>query len=194
MESAFASTRSLLHRLAANAIQTGTVTSVLAIVTLLVFLTNPHSNLVIAFEFTLGRVYSLTLLYNLNQRRRITGSEKDSSGGFPERTHGLGPTNPITLTEIHVQCDVQTDGEDAIKSYPGTVRYRLLQLPRLNPDTDRHSLLPSCRWTTSLVSPLPPGLPPSRPRTQHWHTAPRSSRTKPTATDHVNLRGLRTEL
>jgi hypothetical protein len=92
LESAFAATRGLLHRLAAAAAQTGAVTSLLALAALAAFLQDTRSNVVIALEFALGRVYTLTLLYNLALR-----AAAGAPGGSAGSVHRLSAA-PVTTT------------------------------------------------------------------------------------------------
>ncbi|KAJ6550961.1 hypothetical protein DFH09DRAFT_1366498 [Mycena vulgaris] len=65
-------TRSVLDRLVILTIQTGTATATLAVVTLITFLLKEETN---SIAYTLGRVYMLSMLANLN----IRGSGKSAS-------------------------------------------------------------------------------------------------------------------
>ncbi|KAJ7864347.1 hypothetical protein B0H13DRAFT_2281909, partial [Mycena leptocephala] len=62
-------TRSVLDRLMALTIQTGTATATLALATLIAFLLKEESNVPVGIAYTLGRVYVLSMLSNLNVRR-----------------------------------------------------------------------------------------------------------------------------
>jgi hypothetical protein len=59
-------TDGMIHTLIVNAIRTGAVTSLLATSFLISYAVSSHSNISIGFGFCLGRVYSITLLYNIN--------------------------------------------------------------------------------------------------------------------------------
>lgn len=65
------STRALTSRLIMVAIQSGTVTTVLALLTLSIFLAKPRTNDSAYLSLSIGRVYTLTMLFNLNLRRNL---------------------------------------------------------------------------------------------------------------------------
>lgn len=67
-------TKSALSRLTKYTIQSGTVTTVLALVVLAIYLARPASNDSAYFSFYLGRAYTLTMLFSLNMRRRLKES------------------------------------------------------------------------------------------------------------------------
>ncbi|KAJ7223554.1 hypothetical protein GGX14DRAFT_427807 [Mycena pura] len=84
--------RSVLKRLVAVTIQTGTATSTLAVATLIAFLLKEESNLSVGIAYTLGRVYMLSMLANLNVRR--TGrSAPDTTRNV---SSAVGPTLSFT--------------------------------------------------------------------------------------------------
>ncbi|KAF7304135.1 hypothetical protein MIND_00645100 [Mycena indigotica] len=68
-KSAFARTQSVIQRLIVGAIQTGSVTAVMAVVTLTTFVVWPRTSISLAPWFLLGRLYGCTLLFNLVARR-----------------------------------------------------------------------------------------------------------------------------
>ncbi|KAJ7266099.1 hypothetical protein C8J57DRAFT_1619399 [Mycena rebaudengoi] len=68
-ESPFKETRSLLNRLVAQTIQTGTSGASVALAVLVTFLANPESNVPTGIAYLLGRVYCITMLANLNSRK-----------------------------------------------------------------------------------------------------------------------------
>ncbi|KAJ7323818.1 hypothetical protein DFH08DRAFT_1028573 [Mycena albidolilacea] len=76
-KSSFKETRSLLNRLVAKTIQTGTAGASIALAVLIAFLANKESNVPTGIAYTLGRVYCITMLSNLNSRK----IEKSWSGG-----------------------------------------------------------------------------------------------------------------
>lgn len=65
------STRTLLSRLILTAIQSGTVTSIFAIIVVVTIVTRPTTNDSAYISFSLGHVYNLSMLLNLNLRRRL---------------------------------------------------------------------------------------------------------------------------
>ncbi|KAJ7140682.1 hypothetical protein C8R44DRAFT_974498 [Mycena epipterygia] len=83
MKSAFKDTQNVIKRLIRSSIQTGTITSIFAAIVLITYLTDKQSNVTVAIGFCLGRIYTLTLLHNLNNRSQIGGSTSDSSDGPP---------------------------------------------------------------------------------------------------------------
>ncbi|KAJ7842167.1 hypothetical protein B0H13DRAFT_2098950 [Mycena leptocephala] len=89
VKSSFKETRSLLNRLVAQTIQTGTAGATIALAVLVAFLANKESNVPTGIAYCLGRVYCITMLANLN--RRITGktwSSKGLSSGANRETRG----------------------------------------------------------------------------------------------------------
>ncbi|KAJ7062695.1 hypothetical protein C8F01DRAFT_1134974 [Mycena amicta] len=62
-------TRSVLDRLVVLTIRTGTATATLAVATVIAFLLNDETNISVGIAYTLGRVYVLSMLANLNVRR-----------------------------------------------------------------------------------------------------------------------------
>ncbi|KAF5340083.1 hypothetical protein D9758_013145 [Tetrapyrgos nigripes] len=56
------------RRLAILSLKTGTITSVFAVASTIVYATNRQTNAIFTICFCIGRLYSLTLLYNLNVR------------------------------------------------------------------------------------------------------------------------------
>ncbi|KAJ7863719.1 hypothetical protein B0H13DRAFT_2070072, partial [Mycena leptocephala] len=60
---------SVLDRLVALTIRTGTATATLAVATLIAFLLEEETNISVGIAYTLGRVYVLSMLANLNVRK-----------------------------------------------------------------------------------------------------------------------------
>ncbi|KAK7451306.1 hypothetical protein VKT23_012648 [Stygiomarasmius scandens] len=69
------SSKKLVRRLCALSLKTGSLTAISALAPLIAFWYNPASNICICFGSSLGRVYALTLLYNLNIRQRLQLSD-----------------------------------------------------------------------------------------------------------------------
>lgn len=88
MDSPFPSTQSLIHQLIVTSISTGSATSLLAVVCLILYLIDTHINITVGFGFCLGRLYSLTMLFNLNTRPKgFVGLDCTTSGSG---TAGVG--------------------------------------------------------------------------------------------------------
>ncbi|KAF7328345.1 hypothetical protein MVEN_02550000 [Mycena venus] len=71
-------TRSVLDRLVALTIRTGTATATLAVATVIAFLLKDETNISVGIAYTLGRVYVLSMLANLNVRRSGRSASKPS--------------------------------------------------------------------------------------------------------------------
>ncbi|KAI0819477.1 hypothetical protein BC628DRAFT_1026750 [Trametes gibbosa] len=82
IKSSFSGTQSLVRRLTFSAIQTGSATSVLAVICLIFYRINTESNITVGFGFCLGRAYTLTMLFNLNTR--VTGRADSSHTGLSQ--------------------------------------------------------------------------------------------------------------
>ncbi|KAK0205388.1 hypothetical protein DFS33DRAFT_1274294 [Desarmillaria ectypa] len=82
MNPTFQESKRVINRLIGSVISTGTVSTIVAIVILIVFLKMPMTNVSTGVAFCLGRLYSLTMLYSLNKRNalRAEGSSGHSSG------------------------------------------------------------------------------------------------------------------
>ncbi|KAJ7237764.1 hypothetical protein C8J57DRAFT_1529025 [Mycena rebaudengoi] len=76
----------LLNRLMTQTIQTGTAGATIALAVLVSFLANKGSNVPTGIAYTLGRVYCITMLANLNGRpiRKQWSGRGTSSGANPE--------------------------------------------------------------------------------------------------------------
>ncbi|KAJ7231963.1 hypothetical protein C8J57DRAFT_178263 [Mycena rebaudengoi] len=72
-------TKSLIRRLMTSAISTGTSTSIIAIIAVFAYLHEPSSNVPIGVTFILGRVYSCTMFYLLNNRSKLRGEMADGT-------------------------------------------------------------------------------------------------------------------
>uniref|UniRef100_A0A0W0EX89 DUF6534 domain-containing protein n=1 Tax=Moniliophthora roreri TaxID=221103 RepID=A0A0W0EX89_MONRR len=71
MKTNFRKTRNMIKRLTTLAIQTGTPGSVVATIALIIYLNDTESNISVGVAFSLGRVYALTMLHNLNSRAYV---------------------------------------------------------------------------------------------------------------------------
>ncbi|KAF5367720.1 hypothetical protein D9758_009817 [Tetrapyrgos nigripes] len=67
------SSRRLIRRLTTLALKTGLFTAVTAILSLAIFVSDYQTNVDLIFIYNISHVYSLTLLYNLNIRRKLIG-------------------------------------------------------------------------------------------------------------------------
>lgn len=65
-------TRKMIRRLTFAAIETGSITASWALIALAVFLATPTSNIDVGIAYVLGRLYSITLLFNLIYRKPLS--------------------------------------------------------------------------------------------------------------------------
>ncbi|KAF9258640.1 hypothetical protein L218DRAFT_713844 [Marasmius fiardii PR-910] len=109
----FRKTQTLIKRLTILAIQTGSPGSVVATVGLIVYLNDNENNISVGIAFSLGRIYALTMLHNLNSRAQIRESSANVTGAtttmhltlgdtFLLETGGQGHTTDDDGHEIHV--------------------------------------------------------------------------------------------
>ncbi|KAJ7333996.1 hypothetical protein DFH08DRAFT_1019835 [Mycena albidolilacea] len=93
-----AGTRSVLNRLVALTIQTGTATATIAVAALIAFLLDPESNVSVGIGYTLGRMYVISMLANLNVR--ISGRSAFVASGSVSFPNGPGIiTTPSIFTD-----------------------------------------------------------------------------------------------
>ncbi|KAJ7651132.1 hypothetical protein FB45DRAFT_859745 [Roridomyces roridus] len=112
---AFKQTRSLINRLIFYTIQTGSFTTAIAICVLVTYLHDTNANVCVGFGFTLGRLYTLTMLFNLNNRSLMRdGKSTEGSSGQQQHT----PNNDISLhgITIHRTAIVHIDDEERATS------------------------------------------------------------------------------
>ncbi|KAL0575047.1 hypothetical protein V5O48_006920 [Marasmius crinis-equi] len=113
MKTSFKQTETLIYRLIRTSMQTGTTTCVVAIITLITYLVNNASNVETAFAFILGRVYVLTLLYNVNLRashQEQPASQSQGESGAPPRN--VGPNVSFGGIQVHRTAHVHMDEEE----------------------------------------------------------------------------------
>lgn len=71
-------TKHLLRRLTVAAINTGSITAAVAISILILYRVDHTANYTIAFAVCLGRLYTLTLMFNLLARKNLNRTRKGS--------------------------------------------------------------------------------------------------------------------
>ncbi|KAJ6528060.1 hypothetical protein B0H19DRAFT_1265183 [Mycena capillaripes] len=133
MKSPIKKNRSLVNRLVAQSIQTGTAGATIALAVLVAYLANKESNVTTAIAYCIGRVYCITMLANLNNRKigkMWSGTLLSSSvnpgtrgeRGNPERSDGGGEYSgtPVIRTPL-VHTD--TPEECSKGSFKANVRY-----------------------------------------------------------------------
>ncbi|KAF9032267.1 hypothetical protein BDZ89DRAFT_1063445 [Hymenopellis radicata] len=118
-------TKTLIHRLTFMAIRTGSVTTTLATICLILYLINTESNITVGFGFCIGRVYSLTMLFNLTTRTKgrhtdLNTTEPGSSQREGENRYSLRDINntDMGVISVHRTAIVRIDGEEDPGYYP----------------------------------------------------------------------------
>ncbi|KAG7087069.1 hypothetical protein E1B28_013050 [Marasmius oreades] len=92
MKTSFRKTQTLIKRLTILAIQTGSPGSVVATIGLIVYLNDNENNISVGIAFSLGRIYALTMLHNLNSRGQIFASTANITGASTTMHLSLGDT------------------------------------------------------------------------------------------------------
>ncbi|KAI0668861.1 hypothetical protein C8Q78DRAFT_1070939 [Trametes maxima] len=122
IKSSFDGTQSLIRRLMYSAVQTGSATSLLAIICLIFYRINTEANITVGFGFCLGRAYTLTMLFNLNTRVTGRNDSHFAPGSHSTGTRDLERDGNINLNSInaggisvHRTAIVQID--DGTKTY-----------------------------------------------------------------------------
>ncbi|KAJ7848357.1 hypothetical protein B0H14DRAFT_2768096 [Mycena olivaceomarginata] len=114
----FRGTSSLIRRLSLASVRNGSITAAMTIATLIVFKLQPETNTALLIEMTIGRVYSLCMLVNLNSRGWILpeGPENyvgPSAKSAPTPRMTLADVTPTVVTvqqEVTIQMDPLTYG------------------------------------------------------------------------------------
>ncbi|KAJ6461791.1 hypothetical protein C8R45DRAFT_1027958 [Mycena sanguinolenta] len=107
-KSSFKETRSLLNRLVARTIRTGSAGATFALAVLIAFLANKESNVPTGIAYVIGRIYCITMLANLNSRKRGKTWSSSSSGanldtrGNRERSEGVIHVDVHRSAVVHV--------------------------------------------------------------------------------------------
>ncbi|KAJ7223542.1 hypothetical protein GGX14DRAFT_694431 [Mycena pura] len=121
------SANSLLNRLVAVTIRTGTATATLTVAALAAFLLKTDSNIPGGITYTLGRTYTLSMLANLNIRRSTSYSSSCSitstgvSRGLRTPSEGVTFTIPTDgtgdLSGIHVHPLIRTSIDSSVATF-----------------------------------------------------------------------------
>ncbi|KAI5478340.1 hypothetical protein MNV49_005191 [Pseudohyphozyma bogoriensis] len=72
---------SVLNKLVRKAIETGSVTATVAIITFCCYITNVEANISTGIAFSLGRIYTLTMIFTLLGRLKPDNTEGSSTSG-----------------------------------------------------------------------------------------------------------------
>ncbi|EEB90447.1 hypothetical protein MPER_11345, partial [Moniliophthora perniciosa FA553] len=82
-------TKNLIKRLTTLAIQTGSPGSMVATIALIIYLNDIESNISIGIVFSLGRIYAITMLHNLNSRAYVRQMGSHTIQGVEDSTMHL---------------------------------------------------------------------------------------------------------
>lgn len=126
----FRTTKSLINRLSSVALQSGTYTSALALLTLILYLDKPEGNTGTGCGQCLGRVYTLTLLHNLLVRQNI---RDESRAG----THTTGNLESVHLSGIRVHTD-----RTVLVHMDDQTRIEMTRQPSIKKDSDSDQQTP----------------------------------------------------
>jgi hypothetical protein len=100
MKSGFKSSEGLVKRISYVAISSGLVTSSLAILTLLFYWGYMTTNIPAFFGFFMASTNHLTMLYNLNKRNSLAGSDPTSFGSPSAVFRGESGSLGLNLTNV----------------------------------------------------------------------------------------------
>ncbi|KAF7312671.1 hypothetical protein MIND_00281400 [Mycena indigotica] len=115
LRSDFADTKNLLRRLTIASLRNGTLTTLLTVVSIIVFQAQPELNTATMIEMTLGRIYTLSMLSNLNNRALMPGNSAQSTTSNARKTilsHDQSPT------VLRIRQDVETHYQSDADSIP----------------------------------------------------------------------------
>lgn len=134
----------VLKRLASNALSTGFFPTFIAIVTMIVYFIVSAASAPMTLGFIIGRAYTLTLLYNLSARTRLSSASSDDDVEENKRTR----TNSESSFETPTRGSF---GLSSILSFrTQTPMGMILQDPESSPET----ILASPRYSV-VMSPIP---------------------------------------
>ncbi|KAJ7490457.1 hypothetical protein FB451DRAFT_1220126 [Mycena latifolia] len=132
IKTSFSDTKSLIRRLWLSAVRNGSITTVMTIITLVVFTLQPETNSAVMIEMTIGRVYTLSMLSNLNNRSVLLGESQSSSS----KKATLDPN----ATVLRIRQDVETHYQtDANTIQMGNLQYGVQKTRELESSNDRSS-------------------------------------------------------
>ncbi|KAJ7728806.1 hypothetical protein DFH07DRAFT_850779 [Mycena maculata] len=132
IKTTFTDTKSLIRRLSIAAVRNGSITTIMTVITLVVFRLQPETNSAVMIEMTIGRVYTLSMLSNLNNRATLLG-DSQTSGSNRKTTDN--PNSTIVRIQQDVETHYHTDA-DAIQM--GDLEYGAQKTREIS-SNDRHS-------------------------------------------------------
>ncbi|KAJ6452097.1 hypothetical protein C8R45DRAFT_1223661 [Mycena sanguinolenta] len=113
--------KNLLNRLVIRTIQTGTATAVIGTVALVIFGINDETNIPVGILNTLGRVYILSMLMNLNARVFGRPEALPTLSGAPQGTLAFAQGHSATYNLTSIQFRPASEGQSS-SSNSGTTK------------------------------------------------------------------------
>lgn len=109
VKTTFQQTRSLIRRLIRTSVASGSFTAALAILALTTYLASPATNTCLMFAMLIGRTASITVLYNVNERRsQQSGSSAGTTIPLDTKVHGgtamTGGIGVHQMSIVHVDA------------------------------------------------------------------------------------------
>jgi len=125
----FSSMNSIINSITLYTIETGLLTCIVTIISLICWIAMPGNLVFLGMHFVISKMYANALLATLNARKRLRGRSQSSSERempimFPDRfsnrgirfsgTNGNGPMSPkqISQLQISVEKTIDVDGEE----------------------------------------------------------------------------------
>ncbi|KAJ7614025.1 hypothetical protein FB45DRAFT_885590 [Roridomyces roridus] len=109
IKTSFASTQQLLHRLLISSVRNGSITTIMTVVTVIIFSIQPETNSATMIEMTIGRIYTISMLSNLNNRTLL--GEAQGSSGAKKTHHGADTTATVLRIHQEVETHYQYDND-----------------------------------------------------------------------------------
>ncbi|KAJ6586440.1 hypothetical protein DFH09DRAFT_1308468 [Mycena vulgaris] len=134
IKTSFVGTKDLLRRLSIAAVRNGSITTIMTLIAIIVFKIQPETNSATMIEMTMGRIYTLSMLSNLNDRILMLAEAQGSSG--PKRTNGVETTATVLRIRQDVETHYQSDA-DAIPMRGTTYGTRKADLESGDGSSDR---------------------------------------------------------
>ncbi|KAJ3933453.1 MAG: hypothetical protein NXY57DRAFT_959944 [Lentinula lateritia] len=114
----FRSTSTILNKLTLHAVNTGAITSICAISTLVSMLAAPNTLIYVAFYFCIGRLYTASLLATLNARNGVSNAannvETTSGRMSPLAFRSFANGSAIDMGLFNKENDTAINGMDSV--------------------------------------------------------------------------------
>ncbi|CAK5265479.1 unnamed protein product [Mycena citricolor] len=111
-QTTFSDTRNLIRRLTIASLRNGSITTIMTIITVIVFSAQPEANSATMIEITIGRIYTLSMLSNLNNRSSLFGGSTEGKTSDQTHHHHANHNNTNTQgnvpTVLRIRQDIET--------------------------------------------------------------------------------------